>query len=205
MAVELRSRLLTLEDYLELPEDNDLEREIIRGRLCMAPRPRVLHQHLLLELAHLLRQHVLQRDGHTIQVILDADLLMDAQNTYLSPDLMYFPASAVPTLMDLMVREHRIHLLHACPDLVVEVLSAGSEARDLQEKRAVYEQAGIPHYWVFDPRAPTFWEFVLDPERGEYEEHRHTGGQVQPRLFTDDQPSFTLDLTNLWPLASSRQ
>ncbi|MDE2992745.1 MAG: Uma2 family endonuclease [Chloroflexota bacterium] len=198
-AVESRARLLTLKDYLALPEDNGLEREIIRGRLFVPPRPRILHQHLLGELFELLRGYIRQRGGHTIQVILDADLLMDTLNTYLSPDLMYFPAEAVPTLLDLMARGHRIHLLDARPELVVEVLSPQSEEHDLVEKQAVYAEAGIPHYWVFDPQEQAFGEFVLDPERGTYVEHWHEHGAVRPRLFADAQPPFTLELPRLWP------
>ena len=134
-AVESPARLLTLKDYLALPAGNGLEREIIRGRLFGSPRPRILHQYLLGELFELLSRYVGQRGGHSLQVILDADLLMDTLNTYLSPDLMYFPAEAVPTLLDLMARGHRIHLLDARPELVVEVLSPRSEERDLVEKR----------------------------------------------------------------------
>ena len=198
-AVESRARLLTLKDYLALPEDNGLEREIIRGRLFLSPRPRILHQYLLGELFELLRRYIRQRGGHPLQIILDADLLMDTLNTYLSPDLMYFPAEAVPTLLDLMARGHRIHLLDARPELVVEVLSPRSEERDLVEKRAVYAEAGIPHYWVFDPQEQAFGEFVLDPERGAYVEHWHEHAAVRPRLFADAQPPFTLELPRLWP------
>ena len=121
----------------------------------------------------LLSHYTRQRGGHPIQVILDADLLMDALHTYLSPDLMYFPPEAVPTLLDLIMRGHRIHLRDARPELVVEVLSPRSEGRDLVEKRAVYAEAGIPHYWVLDPQEQTFRECVLDPGRGEYVEYRH--------------------------------
>ncbi len=199
-AVELRTRLLTLQDYLALPADNDLEREIIRGRLFGSPRPRILHQHLLGELFKLLSRYIGRRGGHSIQVILDADLLMDPLHTYLSPDLMYFSAEAVPTLLDLMARGHRIHLRHARPELVVEVLSPRSEGRDLVEKRAVYAEAGIPHYWVFDPQEQLFREFVLDLERGEYVEHWHERKTVRPRLFADAQPLLTLELPRLWPV-----
>lgn len=198
-AVESPTRLLTLKDYLALPEDNGLEREIIRGRLFASPRPRILHQHLLGELFELLSRYVGQRGGHPLQVILDADLLMDTLNTYLSPDLLYFPAEAVPTLLDLMARGHRIHLLDARPELVVEVLSPRSEERDLVEKRAVYAEAGIPRYWVFDPQEQAFGEFVLDLERGEYVEHWHERAAVRPRLFANAQPPLTLELPRLWP------
>lgn len=198
-AVESHTRLLTLKDYLALPADNGLEREIIRGRLFGSPRPRILHQYLLGELFELLSRYVGQRGGHSLQVILDADLLMDTLNTYLSPDLMYFPAEAVPTLLDLMARGHRIHLLDARPELVVEVLSPRSEERDLVEKQAVYAEAGIPHYWVFDPQEQAFGEFVLDLERGEHVEHWHERAAVRPRLFANARPPLTLELPCLWP------
>ena len=200
VAVEAPARLLTLQDYLALPEDNGLEREIIRGRLFESPRPRIRHQYLLGELFALLSHYTRQRGGHPIQVIWDADLLMDALHTYLSPDLMYFSSEAVPTLLDLMARGHRIHLRDARPELVVEVLSPRSEGRDLVEKRAIYAEAGIPHYWVLDPQEQTFREFVLDPELGEYVEYRHEQTTVRPQLFANAQPPLTLDLPRLWPV-----
>ncbi len=197
-AVEAPTRLLTLQDYLALPEDNGLEREIIRGRLFVSSRPRIRHQYLLGELFELLRHYIRQHGGHPIQIILDADLLMDALHTYLSPDLMYFSAESVPTLLDLMARGHRIHLMDARPELVVEVLSPRSEERDLVEKREVYAEAGIPHYWVFDPQEQAFGEFALDPDRGEYIEHWHERAAVRPRLFADAQSPLTLELPRLW-------
>ena len=64
---------------------------------------------------------------------------------------------------------------------------------------AVYAEAGIPHYWVFDPQEQAFGEFVLDPERGAYVEHWHEHAAVRPRLFADAQPPLTLELPGLWP------
>lgn len=189
---------LTLEDYLDLPEEDDQDREIIHGRLCVAPRPLALHQVLLAYLHRLLVTYVLRRGGHEIQVILDADLLIDELNTYVSPDLMYFPAGAVPALRHLAARDRRIHVVHARPDLVVEILSQGSEQRDLVEKRRVYQEAGIPHYWVVDPRERTFRELVLSVEGGGYGEVMHARVRVRPQLFADQRPPLTLDLGRLW-------
>lgn len=67
------------------------------------------------------------------------------------------------------------------------------------EKRAVYAEAGIPHYWVFDPQEQAFGEFVLDLERSEYVEHWHERAAVRPRLFADAQPPLILELPRLWP------
>ena len=37
-------------------------------------------------------------------------------------------------------------------DMVVEVVSPDDPNRDLVEKRADYAEAGIPEYWIVDPR-----------------------------------------------------
>ena len=203
MAVAPHLRPLTLDDYLALPEDDHREREIIRGRLFEAPRPFVPHQFVLLNLAEFLRRYVRRRGWHPVQVVLEADLLLDALNTYVSPDLMYFPPAAVPALLDLAAFGRRIHAAVVWSELVVEILSPGSEARDLVEKQRDYQAAGIPHYWVFDPQQRTFQEFALNPWRNEYESRTHparkrAAGRVRPGHFAGERPPFTLDLSRLW-------
>jgi Uma2 family endonuclease len=37
------------------------------------------------------------------------------------------------------------------PDLAIEVVSEDSVARDYVRKRAQYERAGVPEYWIVDP------------------------------------------------------
>jgi Uma2 family endonuclease len=40
---------------------------------------------------------------------------------------------------------------HWVPDLVIEVVSQGSEARDYEEKPEEYLEAGVREYWIVDP------------------------------------------------------
>ena len=54
-------------------------------------------------------------------------------------------------------------------DLVAEVVSPDDPDRDLVEKRADYAEAGIPEYWIVDPRDETIT--VLTLEGGVYVEH----------------------------------
>lgn len=39
------------------------------------------------------------------------------------------------------------------PAIVIEIVSAGQEARDYEEKRADYLAAGVMEYWIIDPQA----------------------------------------------------
>nr|HID12590.1 Uma2 family endonuclease [Anaerolineae bacterium] len=47
------------------------------------------------------------------------------------------------------------------PDLVIEVLSAGTWRTDRLEKMVEYAQAGVVEYWIVDPEAKTIEVFVL--------------------------------------------
>ncbi|MBI3361316.1 MAG: Uma2 family endonuclease [Chloroflexi bacterium] len=38
------------------------------------------------------------------------------------------------------------------PDLAIEVISDDSVSRDLDDKFIEYQEAGVPEYWVIDPR-----------------------------------------------------
>jgi Uma2 family endonuclease len=52
------------------------------------------------------------------------------------------------------------------PDLVMEILSPRTWLYDRREKMQVYQEAGIPEYWIVDPRALTIEVYVL--EQGTY-------------------------------------
>jgi Uma2 family endonuclease len=54
-------------------------------------------------------------------------------------------------------------------DLVMEVVSPDKPGRDLVEKREEYAEAGIPEYWIVDPRNRTIT--VLTLEGDTYREH----------------------------------
>jgi Uma2 family endonuclease len=57
------------------------------------------------------------------------------------------------------VRRERLGLLMPTyvdgpPDLAVEILSRSSEHDDRVVKKAIYERAGVPEYWVMHPDRP---------------------------------------------------
>ena len=54
------------------------------------------------------------------------------------------------------------------PDLIVEILSPSTEARDRGVKFTDYAAHGVKEYWVIDPAGETLEQFMLS-ETGEYE------------------------------------
>jgi Uma2 family endonuclease len=55
--------------------------------------------------------------------------------------------------------------------LAVEVISPSTAVTDRISKKSEYADAGIPRYWIVERNsAHTVHRFVLNPERGEYED-----------------------------------
>ncbi|WP_143962247.1 Uma2 family endonuclease [Litoribacter populi] len=76
------------------------------------------------------------------------------------------------------------------PDLIIEILSPGSNKKELKPKYEVYEESGVQEYWVIHPSEQTALAYTL------------VNGQYQPsKLFTSGDflesksiPGFKLDL-----------
>jgi len=51
--------------------------------------------------------------------------------------------------------------IEGAPDLVMEVLSPGSSAKDLREKKWLYQRSGVREYWVVDPLELYVQRFLL--------------------------------------------
>jgi Uma2 family endonuclease len=55
--------------------------------------------------------------------------------------------------------------LQVVPDLVVEILSEATAARDRGEKKGIYERNGVREYWIVDWRSRTLTVFHLHEGR----------------------------------------
>lgn len=131
--------VFTHDDYLELSRDQDLE--LIEGELFVAPSPDVSHQRLAFRIAMQL-QLALEGKG---DVLCEIDMRFPMST--LCPDVIYISQARAH-----VVREQKVI---GAPDLVVEVLSPVSAARDLGSKRRVYEANHVGEYWIVSPEART--------------------------------------------------
>lgn len=67
------------------------------------------------------------------------------------------------------------------PDLVIEILSKGNQKYDLNEKKLVYETAGVKEYWAVDPKTKWCEGFIL--ENGVYRSLGEGNAQLTIRMF----------------------
>ena len=83
---------------------------------------------------------------------------------------------------------------NAAPDLVVEILSESTADRDLSLKHRLYEQNGVPEYWIVDPAAHTLTAFKMTPE-GTYRSSPPVSRRIE---FHTDRLHAVVDLTAVW-------
>lgn len=146
----------TYADYLRLPDDGK-RYEIIKGVLYVANAPSYEHQYTVGEVAFALRLFVKQQHSG---VVLEAPFEVHlAENTKpVQPDVLFIRAARQPAA--------GTQVFEGIPDLVVEVISPSSIRLDRTVKFDAYEQAGVPEYWIVDPKARLVEVYTL--ARGEY-------------------------------------
>lgn len=84
--------------------------------------------------------------------------------------------------------------INGIADIVIEIVSPDSIARDHAEKFVEYESAGVPEYWLFDPLRQDAAIWALSAE-GSY---RRVPLDAQGHLVSSLLPGFALDPAILW-------
>lgn len=146
----------TYEDWARLPDDGT-RYEVIDGVLHMTPPPAIPHQTSSGNLAFEMTDHARR---HNLGRILFAPIgvRLPSQPVPFEPDIVF-----VSTARKSIIGKQYIE---GVPDLVVEILSPGNWLYERQEKFRVYQEAGVPEYWIVDYRARTVEVFSL--EEGEH-------------------------------------
>ena len=145
------------EAYLWLTDHSNRLIEFTDGHIQDLPMPTSAHQAVLLFLYLLFHDYLAPRGG---VAMVSALRMRIREGKFREPDLLLLRDRSDPRYQDR-------YWLGA--DLVVEVVSPDAPQRDLVEKRADYAEAGIPEYWIADPRDATITVLALDGDS--YVEH----------------------------------
>lgn len=171
-------------DYWALPESAPVE--LLRGQFSMSPSPSPLHQICAYLLYERLSAAVRTVGGLVLGAPLDVVL---ADDTVVQPDLLYVSPARRASVQDRVIGP---------PDLVVEVVSPASVARDRVQKLSLYLQYGVPEYWIIDP-ASQMIEFLVRRD-AEYAVALPQGDQYRSRLCCE----LCLDLPAYWAEVAAR-
>ncbi len=135
---------LTVADYRLMPAAGP-RYQLIEGDLIMAPAPNRFHQDISGNLQYLLRAYL---EEHPIGKLYAAplDVFLDEVNVY-QPDLVFVAKARFAILRDAGIV--------GAPDLIVEILSPGTEHLDRKAKVRVYARSGVAELWLVDPTEKT--------------------------------------------------
>lgn len=156
MALPAEKEYCTFADYLSW--EDGARYELLYGEAVLMSSPSPAHQLVVTEM---LRQFANFLEGKKCQVFsapLDVRLFEEEGDTPETVDTVVQP--------DLVVICDRKKLDdHGCkgaPDLVIEVLSPSSRRHDRLVKLDLYQQAGVPEYWLVDPAGQSVQVFLLN-------------------------------------------
>ena len=143
----------TYADYRNTPEDKRYE--LIDGELIMAAAPRIIHQRTERKLVTSLDIFV-ERNGLGEIFYAPTDVVL-SDTDVVQPDILF-----VSNELAHIITEDNIR---GAPNLVIEILSPSTAARDRTLKRALYAKHGVQEYWQVDTDARTIAVLTLT-ERG---------------------------------------
>jgi Uma2 family endonuclease len=178
----------TYADYCKLPDDGR-RYEVIRGFLYVSPTPSVIHQRALGRLFLKLHRFVLAAGlGEVlfapVDVLLPREIAAPVQ-----PDLMFFRTGNQPGVEAMNFQ--------GVPDLVVEILSPSTRRLDRSIKLAAYRDAGVPEFWLADPRSSMLSIFGFGEDGTSYVElsRGEVGEAIESRVL----PGLRIEVSEIFP------
>lgn len=137
-----KRRAMSYEEYMEFADENRIV-EWVDGEAIIYMPPLMEHQRIVTFLDNLLQAFV---QLFNLGLVLPAPFAVRlwSDGPVREPDLLF-------------VRTEHMYKVSSkqfdgAPDLVVEIVSPGSVTEDRVRKFSEYEQAGVPEYWLIDPR-----------------------------------------------------
>ena len=148
--LKLKTDRYTVADYLSW---DDGERwELIDGVVYnMSPAPTIKHHDMGMNFYSLLRNRLQGKPCKPFAAPVDVVL---SDHDVVQPDALVVCDRAKITTKN----------IQGAPDFVLEVLSPSTSRKDLREKKALYERAGVSEYLVLDPLELYALLFRLDAE-----------------------------------------
>jgi len=133
----------TYDDYALLPEDRRYE--VVDGELFVTPAPSLFHQAVSERLEEAIR-NFLKQTGLGVMFHAPCDVVLSPHDV-VQPDILAVMGGRRAILTEKFVA--------GAPDLVVEVLSPSTEARDRVAKAKRYATFGVREMWLVDPASKT--------------------------------------------------
>ncbi len=134
--------------------------ELLRGKLFkMSPAPREIHQRVSMYLSGELYNFFKDKTCRFYSAPFDVRIPAKGAKGTTDNQIYTIVQPDLCVVCDLEKIDGRGCV--GAPDLVVEILSPSNSRKDLKDKYEIYEEAGVPEYWIVDPDNKAFYRYVL--------------------------------------------
>ena len=135
--------------YYDEPRNETLNGKVV----LMSPRPLVNHNRVIFNIARIFGNYLKGKP---------CEAFADGTDVFLTEKDRVIPDAMIICNKDIIKRKG----IYGSPNLVVEVLSHGTEKRDRGYKKDLYERCGVGEYWLADPESKSVEVYLL--ENGKY-------------------------------------
>jgi Uma2 family endonuclease len=175
---------MTFEEYLAWDQEG-IRAEWVCGEVILVASVRLDHQFIMGFLYRLLIAFV-ERENLGVVLLPPTRMRLPEKPSGREPDLMFIASAHAERLQETYV--------DGPADLVVEIVSPDSEVRDRADKFLEYETAGIPEYWLLDPRRQEASFYVLGADAQYHRRPVSSDGLYQSHVLA----GFRLRVDWLW-------
>lgn len=166
--------------------------ELLWGKITkMTPAPSTRHQQVLGELFVRIKNKPGKNPCQVFMAPFDVRLPLDEKN---GEEVKNVVQPDIAVICDRSKIDEKG--CFGAPDLVIEIISPSSSKRDLKEKLNLYEQAGIPEYWVVDPYLGVVQVFIAEAG-GLYKNLRPVTAEDVIRSVT--LPGIEINMADIFP------
>lgn len=156
--------------------------ECVYGELLVTPAPRDMHQIVVASVLYALMAYIKRFDLPYVALTSPSDIAWGREDVHVQPDVFVVPRDRIRASVrgedPLRVR----HLL-----LVTEVVSPSSRRSDRFQKRRLYQNEGVPTYWIADEKAALAEVWTPDAHFPVTERERltwHPDGAPEPLVIS---------------------
>jgi Uma2 family endonuclease len=178
--------LVTVDDLQSMPDDGN-RYEVIGGEVFMSRAPGLTHQRTSGKLYQLLGNYL---DANPIGEVLATPGVVLSEIDGVIPDIVFFTNERAK----LILSGERII---AAPDLIVEIVSPGSEnqRRDRVVKKQLYARFGVREYWIADPESKAIEIITCNAEAASDSVIFHADDEVNSTVL----PGFRFKVSRIFP------
>ena len=182
-------------DYLTWRFDEYVE--LLRGKLSRMAAPSRLHQRLAIKLGSNLEVFLSNKRCEVNIAPFDVRLL-DQKKSTADKDVFTVVQPDLCVVCDLSKLDDRGCV--GAPDLIVEILSKGTQKKDVVDKFELYEFNEVKEYWIIAPQDETITIFDLTEDRGFQLRKIYAGDEI---VVSKSIEGFQFDLPNLFNAVKS--